>query len=290
MRPSSPALRDLLASRQFVTAALLTFTLIDGTKLRYCTGDRDITSAGHLFTAGGQTGPYCFTESAFPQVTEKIGTDVSTLMFTVLPGSSTVGSVPFRVAIKVGLFQGAEFDYERAYMPIYGDVSVGTVLRFSGLVGQVDVGRSGVYFSINSHTERLNKQLPINLFQPGCLNTLYDTGCTLSRAAFAIPGVVLAGTTNRVIVTGAISAPDDLDLGSIVFNDGVAATMARMIRTFDGVATLILASPLPVTPQPLDTFTAYPGCDKTETRCTSRFLNHVNFRGVPDIPAAETAV
>jgi hypothetical protein len=38
-------------------------------------------------------------------------------------------------------------------------------------------------------------------------------------------------------------------------------------------------------------FTAYPGCDKTQTTCASnKFSNLVNFEGFPYVPAPETAI
>jgi hypothetical protein len=39
-----------------------------------------------------------------------------------------------------------------------------------------------------------------------------------------------------------------------------------------------------------DTFTAYPGCDKTQNTCTSKFNNLVNFGGFPYVPVPEAAI
>jgi hypothetical protein len=42
-------------------------------------------------------------------------------------------------------------------------------------------------------------------------------------------------------------------------------------------------------PAPGDTFIAYPGCDKTQSTCSGKFSNLVNFGGSPYIPVPETS-
>jgi uncharacterized phage protein (TIGR02218 family) len=50
-----------------------------------------------------------------------------------------------------------------------------------------------------------------------------------------------------------------------------------------------LLNPLPLVPSAGDAFTAYPGCDKTQATCTTKFANLGAFRGFPFIPQPETA-
>jgi uncharacterized phage protein (TIGR02218 family) len=53
---------------------------------------------------------------------------------------------------------------------------------------------------------------------------------------------------------------------------------------------LQLFSPLPVAPAVGDTFSIFPGCDKTMATCQNKYSNVVHFRGFPFIPTPETAV
>ena len=92
MKPASTALQNLLASRQFFAADLYTFALIGGSALRYCSGDRDITAGGHLFTAQG---PRIDRKDNKAKCHWKIGVEVDTLVFDVMPqAADMVGGLP----------------------------------------------------------------------------------------------------------------------------------------------------------------------------------------------------
>jgi uncharacterized phage protein (TIGR02218 family) len=292
MKTSTPALRALLASRQFASADLFTFTLIGGQVMRYCSGDRDITANGHVFSAGGQTGPYV---KNIGRVHWTIGTKVDDMTFDVLAGAGTVMGLPFVTACKIGTFDGAECQRDKAIMPTYGDTSAGTVVMFVGRVGDLAIGQAAVNFTINAHTELLNQNFPRNLIQPGCLNTLYGAACTLNQTAFAINGVVLAGSTTTSWLANIAQANKYFDLGKILFTSGQNSGFARSIKSWTapnlgnaGIAAL--TAPSPFVPAAGDTFTIYPGCDKTQPTCTAKFNNLANFRAFPFVPAPETAL
>jgi hypothetical protein len=57
MKPASPALLALLASRQFDKSDLYEFVLPGGGTLRYTSGERDIIWDGFTWSAGGTVGP-----------------------------------------------------------------------------------------------------------------------------------------------------------------------------------------------------------------------------------------
>jgi hypothetical protein len=62
-----------------------------------------------------------------------------------------------------------------------------------------------------------------------------------------------------------------------------------MVKSFDGVSMFLIA-PFPFTVAVGDTFTAFPGCDKSLQTCTNKFQNQLNFGGEDLIPKPETAV
>lgn len=284
MKPASDALKALLASRSFYAAFLFTYSLIDGTQLYYTSGDRDIIANGNTYLCGGVSGPFFRSTNDNMTCSWKRGLEVDTLQFAVYPGNATIEGRPFLQACKNGLFDGADFQMERAYMPTYGDTSVGTIITFVGRVAEIDAGRSGVIFNINSHLELLNQQMPRNLYQAACMNSLFDASCTLSRKSFGANGTVGPGSTSSAIKAAFGS---QYALGVIKFTSGANVGVSRTVKSADGT-TISVISPLPSPPVTGDTFRIYRGCNKTTTACNS-FGNIANFRGFPTVPAAETA-
>lgn len=292
MKSASPALLALLATRQFFSADLYNFALIGGGLLNYCSGDKDIVWNGITWSAGGTTGPYFDRKDNKAKCHWKIGTDVDQLIFDCLPGSSTIEGEPFLSAVRQGVFDGAEMTLYRAFMPTYGNTAAGTVIMFVGRVAEIDAGRSLATFSINSHLELLNVQMPRNLYQSGCVNTLFDAGCTLNAADFAITGAAASGTTASSINATLSQATGYFDLGQITFTSGENNGVSRSIKTYthSSPSNLTLIAPFPTAPAAADTFTIYPGCDKSQATCGSKFSNLLNFRGFPFIPDSATAV
>jgi uncharacterized phage protein (TIGR02218 family) len=291
MKPASPALQALLASRQFYAADLYTFVLIGGSVLRYTAGDRDITANGNLFTSQG---PRIDRKDNKAKCHWKIGVDVDTLLFDVMPqASDQVNGQNFLAACVQGVFDGAELTLERAFMATYGDTSVGTVILFAGRVAEVDLGRGVATFSINSHLELLNLNLPRNLWQPGCVNSLGDPSCGVNLASYVVSGSVAAGS-NAHLVNASLGQPTGyFDQGKINFTSGANAGLWRSVKSWvaGSPGTLALLAPFSNAPAAGDAFTIYPGCDKTlgGNGC-AKFANTARFRGFPYVPTPDTAV
>jgi uncharacterized phage protein (TIGR02218 family) len=291
MKPASTALQNLLANRQFFAADLYTFTLIGGTALRYCSGDRDITAGGHLFTAQG---PRIDRKDNKAKCHWKIGVEVDTLLFDVMPQAmDMVNGLPFLAACVQGAFDGAELQLERAFMATYGDTSVGTVIMFVGRVAEIDLGRAVATFTINSHLELLNLQLPRNLWQPGCVNSLGDASCGVSLPSFAAGGITAAGSSASVIAASLAQATSYFDQGKVTFTSGTNAGLTRSVKSSvaGSPGRIALLAPFPNAPAAGDAFTIYPGCDKTlGANGCAKFANTARFKGYPFIPTSDTAV
>ncbi len=296
MGPASSALKWLLATRQFYAADLYTFALVGGGTLRYCAGDRDITAKGNLYPAGGATGPYFDRKDNKAKCHWKVGVEVDQLVFDVLPGTATVLGAPFLSAVLAGIFDGAELTLERAFMPQYGDTSAGTVVMFVGRVAEIDCGRSLATFTVNSHLELLNLNLPRNLWQAGCVNMLGDASCGVNLASYAIGGAAAAGSGAGIVLALLTQATGYFDQGKISFTSGANAGLSRGIKTWvagsgGAPGTVSLIAPFPVAPATGDAFQIYPACDKTlDAGGCPKFANTARFRGFPYVPTPETAV
>jgi uncharacterized phage protein (TIGR02218 family) len=299
MKTISGALQTLFATRQFAYCGLYQFSLIDTTQLYYASADTDILWSGQTYSAGGTTGPYFDRKDNKAKAHWKIGVEVDTLVFDVLPGTSTIEGAAFQTAVKEGIFDGAELTFSHAYWPLSSDepyvtpiVPTGIIPMFVGRVAEVDASRTLATFTVNSHLELLNQNMPRNLYQSGCVNTLYDASCTLNQASFAVTGTFLTGSTiNQQNVTMS-QATGYFDLGKVVGTSGANNGISRGIQTYikGSPGTINLMMPFPVAPANGDTFTAYPGCDKRETTCSTKFNNLANFRGFPFVPENSTAI
>ena len=291
MKPASSALQALLASRQFYAADLYSFALVGGGVLRYAAGDRDITANGNLFTAQG---PRIDRKDNKAKCHWKIGVEVDSLVFDVMPqATDLVNGQAFLAACVQGAFDGAELTLERAFMGTYGDTSVGTVILFAGRVAEIDLGRAVATFTVNSHLELLNLQLPRNLWQPGCVNSLGDASCGVNLASYAVAGAAAAGSSAHVVMASLAQVTGYFDQGKIAFSAGANAGLTRSVKSWVAGApgTIALLAPLPNAPQPGDAFAIYPGCDKTlGVNGCAKFANAARFRGFPYVPTPDTAV
>lgn len=303
MKPDlSSSIAAILATRNFNMANLYTFTLFDGTVLRYTDADKDLTVSGNTYSCGGQTGPFFGRNGSGNKVRAhwKLGTDVDTIMFDVVPKNGTVEGIVFQQACIMGFFDNADCVIDRVYMPMGTyDTSAGKLNIFTGKVGDVSPSASIVTFTVNGLTTLLRQMLPRNVYQPGCLNTLYDSACTLNRASFSSAAAASSGcTVSTILSTGLTSATDRFTFGSLKFTGGQNNGFVRGVKQYtkstgSSASTLSLLSPFPFAPASSDPFTVYAGCNKiinsTTNGCAS-FANQANFRGTPYVPQPVTAV
>mgnify|MGYP001362366032 CR=1 FL=1 len=264
-------------------ADLFTFTLVGGTVLRYANCDMDIKVGATVFSSGGP-------RFARGRTRVSIGVEVDTLDVTVYADDThLVNGVPFLQACASGACDGASLTLERAFMASWGDTSPGTVILFAGRCAEMQISRHEARLTVRSDLELLNVQMPRNLYQPGCLYTLFDGGCGLIKSTWGVNSSAGGGSTSRVINCGLGQAAGYFDLGSVTFTGGPNAGVSRTVKSYTpGVLTL--SYPLPATPGVGDGFTAYPGCDKTQATCNSKFSNQARFRAFPFTPTPETAL
>lgn len=282
MKSASPELiAHLNTAQQFRMADCFTLALISGAVLRYTSWDVPVIHGGETFSASGPL----IERSRVRVVT---GLEVDTLDLTIKPSADDlVAGLPFAAAAAVGAFDGATLQLDRVFLDDDGAV-IGGFVHFSGSVADIDITRSEVALQIKSPLELLNIQLPRNLWQPGCLNTLYDDACGLSRASFGVTKTVTSATATSL--TAAFSeAAGYFDLGYVLINDGDLAGSRRTIRSYaSGVLSLL--NPFPALVANGTSITAYPGCDKAQATCSGKFGNLPRFRGMPYVPTPETSL
>jgi uncharacterized phage protein (TIGR02218 family) len=291
MKSASTALIDFLNQvigfndGQLVMADAFLFALRSGVTLAY-------TNSEITFTFGGNT--YLGNSVLISGLKYKasIGLDVDKQQVTVAARSTDTiaAAAPFLQALRDGAFDGAEVTRSRVFWSdVVGGTLVDGVVLFKGRFGSVDrLGRTTAEFAVNSDLVLLDIDMPRNIYQPTCLHTLYDSGCTLAKAAFGSNGTVGSGSTASVITWSGASL--NFQQGSITFTSGVNAGVTATVNSAVAGVSLTLAYPLQSPPSPGDTFTVYFGCDHTPGTCKSKFNNLANFRGFPYVPPPQMAV
>ncbi|MGH9523414.1 MAG: DUF2163 domain-containing protein [Terriglobales bacterium] len=278
-----------------VLADLFTITLKNGTVLRYTDWETALVVLGVTYNAG-------FPNFQRGAISETIGFQVGTmeLIVSARPGDLLNGS-PLLATVGRGDWSGATVQVNRLYMDA-ALTQIGMFVRFLGRLGALDlVTRTQAKWTVKSLAELLNVKLPIKVIQTGCSHTLFDggvtvpagiPGCHLAKASFAVTGSVASGSTAFQVNAGLSQADDYFALGVIAFTSGAGNGQSFSVATYKhgSPSVLTFPVPLPFVPQAGDTFTIYPGCDKTMATCSTKFSNLANFGGEPFIPAPETAL
>jgi hypothetical protein len=316
MKSASTALQTLLAGRDFVYADLYTITLPSSAQILLCGGDRLVraTGTGELITDTGNrivtntgAGIQITTANgaAYPigcpisdgGIKAKIGLDPNTVDITILADDSIAfyNGETLQDFLYANGLNGASIRIDRAYSPSWEYLlkigPTGTINRFSGFFGVAkSISRTQAVISAYPWTDLLNTDLPANVYQASCLHTLFDTGCGLSRAAYAISGVVGVGSTVTTVATNLTQAAGYFTLGKVQFTSGANNGQQRTVKTHDGAGDLILVQGLSAAPAAGDTFTIYPGCDLSQSTCTNKFNNLLKFRGFPLVPPPEASL
>jgi len=324
MASISPALITLFnnvvaKTSQLFVWRIYTITLSGGGILRFADSDFDIKAAASTgpLNIAGQTYPSSSVridaKQSKTQAHWKIGLDTDQYVLALMPRPfdpvtgaqfpDKIGGVAWLQAAQAGALDAADFQVDEAYfdalptwpMPAGGASPVGCRTIFAGVIAEVDTTNALAVLTVNDYRSLLSYSMPRHFYQAQCRHTLFDVGCQLDAANFAVPGSVAAGSTASTIIGAGPGAglarpagSGTYTLGRIVFTSGSNNTFQRTIRNWDGGNTLSLLNPLPFTPQVGDTFTVYPGCDKTLTACQA-FNNSINYGGQPFVPPPEVA-
>lgn len=285
MKAASPAMIALLAQNACVIADLYTLTLLDGTIYRFTSYDLDVPCNGNI---------YISTDLIFVRgrIKRSIGFTVDLMTLDIdSNGAQLMQGLPFLAFAHNGGLDGARLLLERAFMPTTApvDTSAGVLHGFEGTLQINELTRDSVRMEVHSDMERLNLQMPRNVYQPSCGNTLFDNACGLSKAAHTVAGLVTSNSANlRTVATDFAQADGFFNGGTLHFISGEnTGALCTVLNYAGGIFTLM--RPLNSAIALNDQVEACPGCPRTIAACTS-FGNLANFRGHPFIPTPETAI
>lgn len=300
MKNMSPALLAFLgANSSFLMCEFYTITLSNGAVIAYSSADVSLTYSipGQSVSGGTVYNPVGGMRVSRDQMRTMVGTQVDQLTVSFYPDTTDTvngGLFPFEVA--TGTLDWAWVSIDRVFLnPAIGWTSsgiVGTVNIFAGHVAESVIGRTMVKMTLKSPLELLNLNMPRNVYQPGCVHNLFDTGCTLNAAAFTVSGHVTASPTPTSFFSNVTSgAAGYYTLGYLTFTSGVLNGQTRSILSWNlPPGAFFFNFPFWNAPSIGDTFTVTAGCDHQQATCQNKFGNLVHFKGLPYIPLPETAV
>lgn len=204
----------------------------------------------------------------------------------------TIGGIPMFEFAERGLFDGADVLLEWAYFDAAGTFK-GSHARFSGQTAPAEFEMGRLDFKVRSAISKLNVAVPSEVYQPGCLNQLFDARCGLDPDDYVLVGTVTGIGTGRAgamtfTAAGLTQDPGYFDLGVIEFLSGPNDGVLRTVKAHGAGGVLSVAMAWPATPLVGDTFNVVPGCNRTLQRCVGTFNNRARFRGTPFVPAPET--
>lgn len=285
MRAASAKLIALLDADQFVMVDLYTITTVQNDVYRYTNYDFDLIVGGELYRSDG---PIISRDG----ITLSLGVEVDNLSITIdVTDEETFESLRIVQAFHNGQMDGARFKLERIFIDASTptDTSAGTIKLFEGRIIEPEFDRNTIQASVASDLDELNVQMPRNLYQPSCSNTLFDHACGLNRENYALETTIAAGSTASRILCDINQPQGWFTQGVIEFLEGGNKGLKRTIRLHE-LDVLLLTLPLLEYPEVGQRIKVYPGCDKRLETCQNRFNNFARFRGAPFIPIPETSV
>ena len=295
MKNASSALINFLDSCSgYARADFYTITLNGGGILRYCSAVGAVKANGFTFGAVGGIAPLVQDAG----VKSARGVQVSEVDITFYADERhLVNGVQFLDFVENLGLDGALMQIERGFAADWRSMRlsgpVGTYMRFSGHFAEAkELGQTQVIVTASSPLDLFTNNTPTDCFQSSCLNTVGDSKCTINMSSYAASGVVASSPAPTANTFGSNLTPttNDYALGKVVFTSGANSGIASTIKSQDSSGNFTLVVPLPAAPASGDTFTAYPGCDLSMSRCTSRFNNLIHFRGQPFIPDPSTGL
>lgn len=248
----------------------------DATVLGFSTCNVDLEIDGVTYAAQSSL-------TASGQV-ESIGTGVNNMEAVGLLSSDLVTEED----LLAGRYDGAAIE---VFLVNWADLSDGTVVLFSGWIGNVELREGQFVAEIRSKAQKLSQQIG-QLTSALCrVERFGDSRCKLTAASYQFSRTVYSVPDNRNMVFDADThATGYYDCGLVTFTSGANDGIAKEVKLHtlsSGRAVIELQEEFPFDVEVGDTATLEAGCDRRLETCRDKFSNVENFRGEPHIPGTD---
>ncbi len=271
MKSATSQLAAHLAGETTTLATCWKVTRRDGEVFGFTDHDNDLSVDGQMYEA--RTG---YTRSAVHAIADL---SVDNLDIESALDSETLNAADLRA----GVWDGAEVEI---FLVNWAALAQGKIILKRGTIGQVDLKDTVFKAELRGLTQALSQQI-VELYTPDCRADLGDSRCKVEIAALTVAGSVTAVTDRYGFTdTSRTEADGYWNGGLVTWTSGANAGRKMEVGTFAaGAFSLFL--PMPSEIAVGDTYSVYPGCDKTFSTCKSRFNNVLNFRGEPHVPGSD---
>ena len=277
MKTISPELDAHLAQEVTTLARCWRIVRVDGTEFFFTTHDVDLSVDGNTYKS--LTG---FSATAIAN-----NSDLSV-------DNLDVQGVFDDESITIEDLRAGLFDYADVYIFCvnWSDLTQGACKMRRGKLGEVTSSPKQEWFKAELRgLNQLLQQKVGDLYGPECRVDLGSTQCGVDLAPLTSTAHVVSVTdaSNFVIAldTSAGDVTDDtwFQFGVLVWTSGNNSGRSSEIKAWDHTAnTIQMYLGQGYIPQPGDTMSLTPGCDKSLTTCKVRFANLLNMRAESYLP------
>ena len=157
---------------------------------------------------------------------------------------------------------------------------------FDGIINKVlDITEEKISIELKIKQFRSLSYQTGRMYQLYCGYVFGGTRCGFDKTSTDVTGTSDSGTTGYMVDAARTETEDYWKDGYITFSSGNNNGETRMIKEWDwNNDKFTFDYALPNAVEAGDNYTLYQGCDKSLTKCKSRFANQSNFGGFPHIP------
>lgn len=190
---------------------------------------------------------------------------------------------------EAGVWDHAEIELYRLN---YASVADGHEIIAVGELGEVRLSDGQMVVELRGFLQKLQNEQG-RVFLPTCDAALGDSRCGVDitgTGTLLTSGAVTSVTSRALFAdtslsTGSGTADDYYRFGLVTWVTGDNAGRRMEVKEYTGTGGIVeLQMPMASAITVGDTYTVYPGCDKTTVTCKAKFSNLANFRGFPSIP------
>lgn len=213
--------------------------------------------------------------------------------------SSELSSAEITIEVQRDLAVVAQFVGKNTPSPVWltlyrihrGDL-VNSGMLFTGEVSDIEWRGSMASMKVQALQQQMERPVPRMIYQASCNNFLYDQRCLVNPATYEVSGTISAITTNadgRQVLTVAAAAAASPNIGTFrasaaYYTGGVVLIgNERGFIEQQNVSDLKMMHPMAGAVVSA-AVKIYPGCDRRNSTCYSKFNNIVHFAGFPYIP------
>jgi uncharacterized phage protein (TIGR02218 family) len=193
--------------------------------------------------------------------------------------------------LRNGLFDYADVE---VFLLNWEDPTMGRMVLRRGNFGEAIITTIALFKAeLRGLAQHLNYTIG-EVWQPGCRTDLGSTKCQVNLAAITQYGTVASVVDRRgfYCTAGLTGGDDNFNGGVLTWTSGANnGKKMEVVSWFQSTNLMILFLPVNYPIVAGDTFSVYPGCDKTRgANGCLKFNNVINYQGEPDLPGVDEAM